>query len=88
MCIVCNSEKKGLEYLAEMQNAINSLKKCEKILLHLSDMKNIEFEPSDKKAKNYNKAHKELVRIRKRLGDVDAIREGKYKKTVRQINYD
>ena len=76
MCIICNDNEKGCEYLSEMANAISSLKKCEKILLHLSKSKNIQFEPSEQKAKNYNKAHKLLVRIRKRLGDVEKMREG------------
>lgn len=76
MCIICNDNEKGSEYMREMYNAISSLKKCEKILLHLSNSKNIQFEPSEEKANSYNKAHKLLVRIRKRLGDVEKVREG------------
>ena len=76
MCIICDSNEIGNKYLSEMQGAINLLKSCEKHLLHLSNMKNIEFEPSKEKAKNYNKAHKRLVKIRKKLSDVEKLRSG------------
>lgn len=54
-----------MEYLREMETAVSSLKRCEKILLELPD-------PD----KNYDKAHKLLVKIRRRLGDVEKVREG------------
>lgn len=76
MCIICDNNEIGVKYLSEMQRTINLLKSCEKHLLHLSNMKNIEFEPSKEKAKNYNKAHKRLVKIRKKLSDVEKLRSG------------
>ena len=75
MCIICSNGELGIEYLCEMQSAIISLKKCEKILLKLSDEDNIEFESSKEKASNYNKAHKFLVKIRKSLNDIERMRE-------------
>ena len=77
MCIVCNNHELGLVYLDNMANAVNSLKECEKVLLAMSDIKNIKFEPSDEKAKLYNKAHKKLVRTRKKLGIIEQTREVK-----------
>ena len=76
MCIICDNNIIGDKYLSEMQGAINLLKSCENHLLHLSNIKNIEFEPSKEKAMNYNMAHKKLVKIRKQLSDVEKIRSG------------
>ena len=76
MCIICDSNEIGDKYLSGMQGAINLLKSCEKHLLYLSNIKNIEFEPSKEKAKYYNMAHKRLVKIRKQLSDVQRLRSG------------
>ena len=76
MCIICDSNEIGDKYLSGMQGAINLLKSCEKHLLYLSNIKNIEFEPSKEKSKYYNMAHKRLVKIRKQLSDVQRLRSG------------
>lgn len=68
MCIICSDPKIGEEYLIAIDKARTELKKAEKSLLKLSKMY-----PN----KNYNKAHKELVRARKSIGKVEQIRESK-----------
>ena len=66
MCIICNDPDIGREYLNYMENAIYNLKKAEKALLKLGK----KYPKS-----NYDKAHKMLVKRRKRLGDVEQVRE-------------
>lgn len=76
MCIICSNQELGIEYLEEWNSARNSLKRCEKILLELSNPKNINFgDEPELMAKNYNKAHKMLVRMRKNLDKVEKQRE-------------
>lgn len=75
MCIICNNDELGSEYLSNMSKAVKSLKNCEKILLQLSNVENIHYDKSLERAKNYNKAHKLLVKIRRRLNDVEKTRE-------------
>lgn len=75
MCIVCNNQILGLKYIDKMAIAVQSLKECESILLMLSNIKNIEFEPREEKAKRYNHTHKKLVKIRKSLGEIELMRE-------------
>lgn len=66
MCIICSDPDIGQEYLNSMASAIYNLKKAEKALLKLSK----KYPKS-----NYDKAHKMLVKRRKRLGDVEQVRE-------------
>lgn len=66
MCIICSDPQLGGEYLAAIDKARRELKKAENSLLQLSLVY---------PHKNYNKAHKELVRIRKRIGKVEEMRE-------------
>lgn len=77
MCIICDNSNLGSEYLSTMQSAIDDLKRCEKILLSLSNIKNINFEPTKDKTTQYNKAHKRLVLIRKSLNNVKRMRINK-----------
>ena len=76
MCIICDNDKIGDDYLIAYARAIDNLKQMEKALLLLSNIKNITYNPSIEKAKNYNKAHKELVRIRKSINKVELLRSG------------
>ena len=68
MCIICNDHDIGQEYLNSIASAIYNLKKAEKALLELGK----KYPKS-----NYDKAHKMLVKRRKRIGDVEQVREGK-----------
>ena len=66
MCIICSDPKHGIEYLNAISKALYELKKAEKALLAISKMY---------PEKNYDKAHKELVKARKQVGKIEHIRE-------------
>lgn len=66
MCIICSDPDLGIEYLDSMSSAIYHLKKAEKALLELGR----KYPKS-----NYDKAHKMLVKRRKRLDDIEQVRE-------------
>lgn len=66
MCIICSDPKLGEEYLDSIRFARENLKKAEKALLDLS-----KIYPKS----SYGKAHKRLVKIRKSINEVEAIRE-------------
>lgn len=67
MCIICSDVELGTNYLTAIHSARHSLKCAEKALLKLGKM----FPD-----RNYDKAHKKLVRIRKSINDVEQMREG------------
>lgn len=66
MCIICSDPILGEQYLESINNARKELIKAEQALLKLSKMY---------PEKNYDKAHKKLVRVRKEIDHVERIRE-------------
>lgn len=56
MCIICNCDELGDEFLNEFRQSIGHLKNAESALLKCS-----------KKVKSYDAKHKQLVRMRKEL---------------------
>jgi len=66
MCIICSDVEIGTDYLTAIDNARHSLKDAEKALLKLG-----KTYPN----KNYDKAHKKLVRIRKSINEIEQMRE-------------
>lgn len=75
-CIICASTSLGTEYLNNLVMARGHIKKMEKALLALSK-KDL---PEESK-KNYDKAHKRLVKLRKQIQEVEYIRCGIHPKT-------
>jgi len=67
MCIICSDPDLGHDYLIAIFKARHSLKDAEKALLKLGKMY---------PEKNYDKAHKKLVRIRRSINEVEQMREG------------
>lgn len=66
MCIICSHPIIGEDYLSAINNARVELKKAENALILLGEMY---------PEKNYDNAHKKLVKIRKSIDKVERIRE-------------
>ena len=67
MCIICSDVDLGIDYLNAIDSARDRLKEAEEALFKLG---------KKYPKKNYDKAHKRLVKIRKSINEVEQMREG------------
>ena len=70
MCIVCNCDNKGIEFLDHFSQAKKKMKEASVLMLECSKVaKDIEAK------KRYDKAHKKIVRIIKDWNKIEHERE-------------